>query len=107
MLIHAGASGVGTAAVQLVKLAGATSYVTAGSQEKINFVKSIGAQEGFNYKEGDWAEKVQEATDGKLGDWAEKVQEATDGKLTRWRFLYVFKVLFSGAPAVQFNGPPS
>ena len=64
VLIHAGASGVGTAAVQLVKLAGATSYITASSQQKIDFAKSLGAAEGFNYKQGDWAKELMIATDG-------------------------------------------
>ncbi len=50
VLIHAGASGVGTAAIQLAKVAGANAYVTAGSQEKIDFCKSLGAVEGVNYK---------------------------------------------------------
>ena len=65
-MIHAGASGVGTAAVQLARQAGATVLVTAGSQEKIDFAKSLGAQEGFNYKEGSFKDKVLQATDGKL-----------------------------------------
>ncbi|XP_067946210.1 quinone oxidoreductase PIG3-like isoform X2 [Watersipora subatra] len=64
VLIHAGASGVGTAAIQLVKEAGATAYITAGSSPKIKFAKSLGAAEGFNYKEGDWAEKLMEVTKG-------------------------------------------
>lgn len=50
VLIHAGASGVGTAAIQLVKLAGANPYVTAGRQAKIDFCKSLGAIDGVNYK---------------------------------------------------------
>lgn len=50
VLIHAGASGVGTAAIQLVTLADAKPYVTAGSQEKIDYCKSLGAVNGVNYK---------------------------------------------------------
>ena len=65
VLIHAGASGVGTAATQLVRLAGAIPYVTAGSTEKIQLAKSMGAQEGFNYKEGDFTQALMKATDGK------------------------------------------
>ena len=52
VLVHAGGSGVGTAAVQLVKLAGAKSYVTAGSQHKIDTAISLGASQGSNYKTG-------------------------------------------------------
>ncbi|ELT87242.1 hypothetical protein CAPTEDRAFT_163551 [Capitella teleta] len=64
VLIHAGASGVGTAAVQLVKQAQAQPYVTAGSKEKIQFAEELGAIKGFNYKEGDFAAKVLKATNG-------------------------------------------
>jgi len=65
VLIHAGGSGVGTAAVQLVKLAGARALVTAGTQEKIDFAKSLGASDGFNYKQGSFAKHVLDATGGR------------------------------------------
>ncbi|BFZ18678.1 hypothetical protein BsWGS_21717 [Bradybaena similaris] len=65
VLIHAGGSGVGTAAVQLVKQAGATAIVTAGSQEKIDFAISLGAVAGINYKEGKIGEQVLRLTHGK------------------------------------------
>lgn len=65
VLVHAGASGVGTAAVQLIQLFKARSLITAGSQAKIDTAKSLGASEGFNYKEGPWADKVLKSTDGK------------------------------------------
>ena len=52
--------------MQLVKQAGATAYITAGTSAKIDFAKSLGATEGFNYKEGEWASKVLQATDGKV-----------------------------------------
>lgn len=51
MLVHAGASGVGTAAVQLLRLFGAVPIVTAGSQEKLQMAEELGAAAGFNYKE--------------------------------------------------------
>jgi tumor protein p53-inducible protein 3 len=68
VLIHAGASGVGTAAIQLCRLVGAIPYVTAGSMEKIERCKEVGAENGFNYKEkeGDtavWSSQVLNATD--------------------------------------------
>lgn len=66
VLIHAGASGVGTAAIQLVKLANANAYVTAGSQEKIDFCKSLGAVDGVNYKtRQDMAYDLKSLTDGR------------------------------------------
>lgn len=64
VLIHAGGSGVGTAAVQLCRQFGARAIVVAGSQEKIDFAKSLGAEEGFNYKESMFEPKVLQHTDG-------------------------------------------
>ena len=66
MLVHAGASGVGTAAVQLVRLAGAIPIVTAGSSEKLQMAETLGAAAGFNYKHEDFAEKVRDFTAGEL-----------------------------------------
>lgn len=68
VLIHAGASGVGTAAIQLALLAGAVPVITAGSPEKLRLAKSLGAAAGFNYKEDDFAEKVCDFTKGKGAD---------------------------------------
>ncbi|KAJ1030484.1 hypothetical protein NDA16_001393 [Ustilago loliicola] len=66
VLIHAGASGVGLAAIQLARAFGAGKiYITAGSQEKIDFCKQIGADEGFNYKAGDWSEELAKHTGAK------------------------------------------
>ena len=65
VLIHAGGSGVGTAAVQLVREAGAASLVTAGSREKIDLCLALGARAGWNYKEGAFVPWVAEWTDGR------------------------------------------
>ena len=64
VLIHAGGSGVGTAAIQLAVLAGAKPIITAGSEAKISTAMKLGAVAGFNYKEGDFSEKVLEYTKG-------------------------------------------
>ncbi|MBD3306461.1 zinc-binding dehydrogenase [candidate division KSB3 bacterium] len=64
VLIHAGASGVGTAAIQLVKAFGARAIVTAGTAQKLDACRNLGADVAINYKEGRFAEKVFEATDG-------------------------------------------
>jgi len=50
VLIHAGASGVGTAAIQLAKFINARVVITAGTDEKIRFCKKLGADIGINYK---------------------------------------------------------
>ncbi|XP_040080459.1 quinone oxidoreductase PIG3 isoform X2 [Oryx dammah] len=64
VLIHAGASGVGTAAIQLARMAGATPLVTAGSQEKLQIAEKLGAAAGFNYKEEDFSEATMKFTKG-------------------------------------------
>jgi tumor protein p53-inducible protein 3 len=64
VLIHAGASGVGTAAIQLVREAGATSIVTAGSEEKRSTCLQLGAKAAIDYKAGQFAPHVKEATGG-------------------------------------------
>lgn len=66
VLIHAGASGVGTAAIQLAKqLKNARVIVTAGSAEKLDFCKNLGADVTINYKEQDFDQEVLKVTDGK------------------------------------------
>uniref|UniRef100_A0A3P8ST94 Tumor protein p53 inducible protein 3 n=1 Tax=Amphiprion percula TaxID=161767 RepID=A0A3P8ST94_AMPPE len=55
VLVHAGGSGVGTAAVQLVRLFGAVPVVTAGSEEKLKMAEKLGAAAGFNYREESFA----------------------------------------------------
>ncbi|HLR59446.1 MAG TPA: NAD(P)H-quinone oxidoreductase [Pseudogracilibacillus sp.] len=62
VLIHAGGSGVGTAAIQLAKQAGATVTVTAGSKEKLDFCQTLGADTLINYKEENFSEVIQEKT---------------------------------------------
>lgn len=53
LLVTAAAGGVGTAAIQLASRAGCEVYGMAGSSEKIELIKSLGAAEGFNYREPD------------------------------------------------------
>ncbi len=63
-LIHAGASGVGTAAIQLAHVSGARVFTTAGSDEKLARCRELGADVAINYKRESFAERVLEATDG-------------------------------------------
>lgn len=65
VLIHAGASGVGTAAIQLAKAVRAVPYVTAGSDEKLARCRQLGAEVAVNYKTTDFLETVKTATNGK------------------------------------------
>ncbi|MBA2564127.1 MAG: NAD(P)H-quinone oxidoreductase, partial [Gemmatimonadetes bacterium] len=63
VLIHAGASGVGTAAIQLAREAGAHPIVTAGSERKLDACRALGAELAIDYKRGPFAPAVLEATD--------------------------------------------
>lgn len=63
VLIHAGASGVGTAAIQLARAAGARVFVTA-SAEKLDRCRALGAEVAIDYKEEDFVTAVQAATNG-------------------------------------------
>lgn len=66
VLINAAAGGVGSLAVQIAKILGANHIVaTAGSAEKLKFVKSLGADTPINYRDANWQEQVMQATDGK------------------------------------------
>lgn len=62
ILVHAGASGVGTAATQLARQAGALVIVTAGTDEKIQRCLMLGANHGINYKRDDFVERVRKIT---------------------------------------------
>jgi NADPH2:quinone reductase len=63
VLIHAAAGGVGTAAVQLAREAGAEIYGTASTQEKLDKAASLGCDHPINYEEEDFVEVVNEKTD--------------------------------------------
>lgn len=69
ILIHAGASGVGTSAIQLAKqLSQAKVIATSSNEEKLRKIKELGADVAINYKEEDIAERVLEETDGQGAD---------------------------------------
>ncbi|CAF0869622.1 unnamed protein product [Adineta ricciae] len=64
VLIHAGASGVGTAGIQLAKFFGAKVATTAGSNEKVAYCKKLGADKGINYTHGPWTNTILEFARG-------------------------------------------
>ncbi|MBN6186847.1 NAD(P)H-quinone oxidoreductase [Aneurinibacillus sp. BA2021] len=63
VLVHAGASGVGTAAIQLIREAGGTSIITAGSEAKRKACLELGASVAIDYKAGPFEPEVKKATD--------------------------------------------
>lgn len=81
VFINAGAGGVGHLAIQLAKIVGANVCTTASSEEKADFVRSLGADMVINYKEQDFVAAIMNWTDGKGvdivmdnvgGEWIEK-----------------------------------
>jgi NADPH2:quinone reductase len=67
-LIHAGASGVGIAAIQLAKRAGATVLATASRADKLERLTDLGLDHGINYVETDFVAEVRRLTDGRGAD---------------------------------------
>jgi NADPH2:quinone reductase len=65
VLIQAGAGGVGLAAIQLAKRAGATVLATASSAAKLDRLAEYGVDHGINYSEGDFAEEARRLTSGR------------------------------------------
>src|SRR6478752_9007303 len=67
-LVHGGAGGIGTFAIQLATAVGATVLTTGGSAEKLAFCADLGADVTINYRDQDFVEVVREATDGHGAD---------------------------------------
>ncbi|MCR9129736.1 MAG: NAD(P)H-quinone oxidoreductase [Alphaproteobacteria bacterium] len=94
-LVHGGASGIGTTAVQMAKAHGATVLATAGSEEKCALASSLGADQVFNHRETDWSAGVKEAGGADVildmvgGDYIEKNLSVLnlDGRLIFIAFL--------------------
>jgi putative PIG3 family NAD(P)H quinone oxidoreductase len=65
LLVHGGGSGIGTAAIQLAKRAGAQVIVTAGSDEKCARCRELGADVAVNYRHENFTEAAKQATGGR------------------------------------------
>jgi NADPH:quinone reductase len=65
VLIQAGAGGVGLAAIQMAKRAGATVLATASSDDRLERLRELGLDRGINYVDGDWVAAVRAATSGR------------------------------------------
>jgi NADPH2:quinone reductase len=68
LLVHAGASGVGMAAIQIGKALGAQVIATAGSAAKLAFAREQGADHTIDYTDGSWVDQVKEITAGRGAD---------------------------------------
>ena len=103
LLVHGGASGIGTTAIQMGKLFDAKVMVTAGSAEKVRACEELGADRAINYRNEDFVEVVKEATQGHGadvildmvgGDYIERDLRAAalDGRIVQIAFLKTSKV---------------
>jgi NADPH2:quinone reductase len=101
LLVHGGSSGIGTAAIQLAHETGARVIVTAGSAEKCEACRTLGADLAINYKTEDFVAATKAATGGKGadvildmvgGDYIERNYEAAavEGR--------VVQIAFQGSP---------
>ncbi|MCW5684033.1 MAG: NAD(P)H-quinone oxidoreductase [Pseudolabrys sp.] len=101
LLVHGGTSGIGTVAIQLAKQFGARVITTAGSAEKCDAARKLGADVAINYKTEDFVAATKAATDGKGvevildmvgGDYIERNYEAAgvEGRIVQ--------IAFQGSP---------
>jgi putative PIG3 family NAD(P)H quinone oxidoreductase len=108
-LVHGGSSGIGLTAIQLAKAFGATVYTTAGSKEKAEFCRKIGADAAINYREQDFAVEISQLTNKKGvdlildmvgGSYVEKNFKslALEGRLVQIAFLQESKVMLDCMP---------
>lgn len=64
ILIHGGASGIGTTAIQVARALGATVYVTAGTDDKCRACEKLGAKAAINYRSEDFTARIAALTKG-------------------------------------------
>jgi NADPH2:quinone reductase len=106
LLVHGGSSGIGTTAIQLAKNFGAKVIVTAGTAEKCDACRKLGADVAVNYKTEDFVQAVKTATDGKGanvildmvgGDYIARNYEAAavEGRIVQ--------IAFMGSPKAEVN----
>ena len=100
-LVHGGASGVGTAAIQLLREAGCRVFVTAGTDEKIATCKELGAELAINYKKEDFVERIVAHTNGEgvdvILDMVGAAYLERNLKLLKLRGRLVFIAMLGGA----------
>jgi putative PIG3 family NAD(P)H quinone oxidoreductase len=68
VLLHGGASGIGTHAIQVTRALDCRVAVTAGSTQKLDLCKELGAEILINYRDEDFVERLRDATDGAGAD---------------------------------------
>jgi NADPH2:quinone reductase len=106
LLVHGGSSGIGTTAIQLAKEFGARVIITAGSDDKCETCRKLGADVAINYKTQDFVAETKNATSGKGadvildmvgGDYIERNYEAAavEGRIVQ--------IAFQGSPKANVD----
>ena len=109
VLLHGGASGIGTLGIQMVRAMGGEVYTTAGSDEKCAALEAMGATRAFNYKNGDFEAAATEAglkdqinviLDLAGGDFIQKNINlaAPEGRIVNIAFIRGFEATVNFAP---------
>jgi putative PIG3 family NAD(P)H quinone oxidoreductase len=112
LLVHGGASGIGTTAIMMARAFGATVYATAGTPEKCAACERLGAARAINYREADFVAAVREATGGHGvdvildmvgGDYVSRNLEAlaVEGRLVQIAFLRGARAEVNLSPLMQ------
>lgn len=97
VMIHAGAGGVGTALIQLCKLKGCTVFANAGSPEKLDYIKSHGADYAINYRSEDYEVKINNVLKNERLD-------CTFNPIAGSTFKKDFALIGSGGKVMLFGG---
>ncbi len=112
LLVHGGASGIGTTAIQLAKALGSRVFATVGGSEKIQPCLDLGAERVINYREEDFVQVIKEITQGQGvdvildmvgGDYVQRNLSAlaVEGRLVFIAFLRGAKVEINLAPVMM------
>lgn len=112
LLVHGGASGIGTTAIQLAKVLGSRVFATVGSSEKIQPCLDLGAERVINYREEDFVQVIKDMTNGQGvdvildmvgGDYVQRNLSAlaVEGRLVFIAFLRGAKVELNLAPVMM------
>jgi NADPH2:quinone reductase len=112
LLVHGGASGIGTTAIQMARARGARVIATAGTPEKCAACRGLGAERAIDYKREDFVAVVRELTAGRGvdvvldmvgGDYVARNVAclATDGRLVQIAYLRGSRVEIDLAPILQ------
>lgn len=112
LLVHGGASGIGTTAIQMARAFGVRVFTTAGTDAKCAACVELGAELAVNYRDGDWAAEMRRATNGRGvdvildmvgGDYVAPNLDllADDGRLVQIAFLKASKVELDLMPVMR------